>query len=140
VFSVYFVPSDPQANFVRNLYVSIFSVPTPSAICARYQAIPHAVIITGNSFFCPVPAMPAAAPAAHSARRVEQAKTVFRPSTVAAWKTKPTWAVISKKDPMLPPATEESAARKMGENPEISCAPWAVGQGPVREKLDLMRA
>jgi hypothetical protein len=26
--------------------------------------------------------------------------------TVAAWKTKPTWAVISTKDQMLPPAME----------------------------------
>src|ERR1700684_4212952 len=34
--------------------------------------------------------------------------------TVAAWRTKPTWAVISTKDRMLPPAMEESAARKMG--------------------------
>jgi pimeloyl-ACP methyl ester carboxylesterase len=34
--------------------------------------------------------------------------------TVAAWKTKPSWAVISAKDRMVPPATEESAAKKMG--------------------------
>jgi pimeloyl-ACP methyl ester carboxylesterase len=34
--------------------------------------------------------------------------------TTAAWKTKPTWAVISTKDQMLPPAMEESAAKKMG--------------------------
>jgi pimeloyl-ACP methyl ester carboxylesterase len=34
--------------------------------------------------------------------------------TVAAWKTKPTWAVISADDRMLPPAMEESAAIKMG--------------------------
>jgi pimeloyl-ACP methyl ester carboxylesterase len=34
--------------------------------------------------------------------------------TVAAWKTKPTWAVISTKDRMLPPAMEESAAKRMG--------------------------
>jgi pimeloyl-ACP methyl ester carboxylesterase len=34
--------------------------------------------------------------------------------TVAAWKTKPTWAVVSEKDRMLPPAMEESAAKKMG--------------------------
>ena len=33
--------------------------------------------------------------------------------TVAAWKTKPAWAVISAKDRMLPPAMEESAAKKM---------------------------
>ena len=33
--------------------------------------------------------------------------------TAAAWKTKPTWAVISTKDQMLPPAMEESAAKKM---------------------------
>ena len=34
--------------------------------------------------------------------------------TVAAWKTKPAWAVISAKDRMLPQAMEESAAKKMG--------------------------
>jgi len=34
--------------------------------------------------------------------------------TVAAWKTKPTWAAISTKDQMLPPAMEESAAKRMG--------------------------
>jgi len=34
--------------------------------------------------------------------------------TVAAWKTKPTWAVISTRDRMLPPAMEESAAKRMG--------------------------
>jgi pimeloyl-ACP methyl ester carboxylesterase len=34
--------------------------------------------------------------------------------TVAAWKTKPTWALISTKDRMLPPAMEESAAKRMG--------------------------
>jgi pimeloyl-ACP methyl ester carboxylesterase len=33
--------------------------------------------------------------------------------TVAAWKTKPSWAFISAKDRMLPPAMEESAAKKM---------------------------
>jgi len=33
--------------------------------------------------------------------------------TVAAWKTKPTWALISTKDRMLPPAMEESAAKRM---------------------------
>jgi pimeloyl-ACP methyl ester carboxylesterase len=33
--------------------------------------------------------------------------------TVAAWETKPAWAVISAKDRMLPPAMEESAAKKM---------------------------
>jgi pimeloyl-ACP methyl ester carboxylesterase len=34
--------------------------------------------------------------------------------TVAAWKTRPTWAIISAKDRMLPPAMEESAAKRMG--------------------------
>jgi pimeloyl-ACP methyl ester carboxylesterase len=34
--------------------------------------------------------------------------------TIAAWKTKRTWAVISTKDQMLPPAMQESAAKKMG--------------------------
>jgi hypothetical protein len=34
--------------------------------------------------------------------------------TVAAWKNKPSWAVISANDRMLPPAMEESAAKKMG--------------------------
>jgi pimeloyl-ACP methyl ester carboxylesterase len=34
--------------------------------------------------------------------------------TVAAWKVKPTWAVISTKDQMLPPAMEQAAAKRMG--------------------------
>jgi len=34
--------------------------------------------------------------------------------TVAGWKTKPTWVVISAKDRMLPPAMEEASAKKMG--------------------------
>jgi hypothetical protein len=34
--------------------------------------------------------------------------------TVAAWKTKSTWAVISTRDRMLPPKMEESAAKRMG--------------------------
>jgi pimeloyl-ACP methyl ester carboxylesterase len=34
--------------------------------------------------------------------------------TIAAWKTKPTWAIVSAKDRMLPPAMEEAAAKKMG--------------------------
>jgi pimeloyl-ACP methyl ester carboxylesterase len=34
--------------------------------------------------------------------------------TVAAWKTKPTWAVISTKDRMLPPAMQAEAAKRMG--------------------------
>jgi pimeloyl-ACP methyl ester carboxylesterase len=34
--------------------------------------------------------------------------------TVAAWKTKPTWAIVSTKDRMLSPAMEEAAAKKMG--------------------------
>jgi pimeloyl-ACP methyl ester carboxylesterase len=34
--------------------------------------------------------------------------------TVAAWKTKPTWAIISTRDRMLPPAMEQSAAKRMG--------------------------
>jgi pimeloyl-ACP methyl ester carboxylesterase len=34
--------------------------------------------------------------------------------TVAAWKTKPTWSLISTRDQMLPPGMEESTAKKMG--------------------------
>jgi len=34
--------------------------------------------------------------------------------TVAAWKTKPSWVVISADDRMLPPAMEEAAAKKLG--------------------------
>jgi pimeloyl-ACP methyl ester carboxylesterase len=34
--------------------------------------------------------------------------------TVAAWKTRPTWAVISAKDRMVPPAMEEAVAKRMG--------------------------
>ena len=32
--------------------------------------------------------------------------------TVAAWKTKPTWAIVSAKDRMLPPGMEEASAKK----------------------------
>jgi pimeloyl-ACP methyl ester carboxylesterase len=39
--------------------------------------------------------------------------------TVAAWKNKPTWAVISTKDQMLPPAMQELAAKKMGAKTTI---------------------
>jgi pimeloyl-ACP methyl ester carboxylesterase len=34
--------------------------------------------------------------------------------TIAAWKTKPTWAIVSTNDRMLPPVMEETAARRMG--------------------------
>jgi pimeloyl-ACP methyl ester carboxylesterase len=34
--------------------------------------------------------------------------------TTAAWKTKPSWFLISEKDRMLPPAMEEHAARMLG--------------------------
>jgi pimeloyl-ACP methyl ester carboxylesterase len=34
--------------------------------------------------------------------------------TIAAWKTKPTWAIVSTNDRMLPPAMEQSAAARMG--------------------------
>jgi pimeloyl-ACP methyl ester carboxylesterase len=37
--------------------------------------------------------------------------------TVAAWKTKPSWVVISANDRMLPPAMEEASAKKMGATP-----------------------
>jgi pimeloyl-ACP methyl ester carboxylesterase len=33
--------------------------------------------------------------------------------TVAAWKTKPSWYIVSADDRMLPPAMEEAAAKKM---------------------------
>src|SRR5271167_1477993 len=34
--------------------------------------------------------------------------------TVAAWKTKPTWAIVSANDRMVPPAMEAADAKKMG--------------------------
>jgi hypothetical protein len=34
--------------------------------------------------------------------------------TVTAWKTEPSWTVISTNDRMLPPKMEQSAAKKMG--------------------------
>ena len=34
--------------------------------------------------------------------------------TVAAWKLKPAWAVISTKDQMVPPAMQAADAKKMG--------------------------
>ena len=42
--------------------------------------------------------------------------------TVAAWKVKPTWFVISANDRMLPPAMEESAAKKWARSPQL-CRP-----------------
>ena len=34
--------------------------------------------------------------------------------TVAAWQSKPTWAVVSSKDRMVPAGIEEAAAKRMG--------------------------
>jgi pimeloyl-ACP methyl ester carboxylesterase len=34
--------------------------------------------------------------------------------TTAAWKRKPTWALISDQDRMLPPAMEQMVAKRMG--------------------------
>jgi pimeloyl-ACP methyl ester carboxylesterase len=34
--------------------------------------------------------------------------------TVAAWKTRPSWVIISANDRMLPPAMEESSAKRLG--------------------------
>lgn len=34
--------------------------------------------------------------------------------TVAAWKNKPTWTIVSAKDRMLPVGMEEAAAKRMG--------------------------
>jgi len=52
--------------------------------------------------------------------------------TVAAWKTKPTWAVISTKDRMLPPAIVESAAKKMGAvTTTVATCHMSILQEPV---------
>lgn len=42
--------------------------------------------------------------------------------TVAAWKTKPSWAIISANDPGDPPAMEESAANAYCRNPNANSA------------------
>jgi len=36
--------------------------------------------------------------------------------TVAAWKTRPSWVVVSANDRMLPPAMEEMSAKRLGAN------------------------
>ncbi len=53
--------------------------------------------------------------------------------TVADWKTKPSWAIISTKDRMLPPAMEESAARRMGAvTTTVETCHMSVLQEPAR--------
>jgi pimeloyl-ACP methyl ester carboxylesterase len=34
--------------------------------------------------------------------------------TVAAWKTRPSWVIVSANDRMLPPAMEEMSAKRLG--------------------------
>jgi pimeloyl-ACP methyl ester carboxylesterase len=52
---------------------------------------------------------------------------------VAAWKSKPSWAIISAKDQMLPPAMKESAAKRMGvvTTTLLTCH-MAILQEPVK--------
>jgi pimeloyl-ACP methyl ester carboxylesterase len=53
--------------------------------------------------------------------------------TVAAWKTKPSWAIVSTKDRMLPPAMEESAAKKMGAvTTTLATCHMAILQEPAK--------
>jgi pimeloyl-ACP methyl ester carboxylesterase len=53
--------------------------------------------------------------------------------TTAAWKTKPTWAVISTKDQMLPPAMEEASAKKMGaETTTVATCHMSILQEPAK--------
>jgi hypothetical protein len=53
--------------------------------------------------------------------------------TVAAWKTKQSWAIISTKDRMLPPAMEESAARRMGAvTTAVETCHMSILQEPAR--------
>ena len=51
--------------------------------------------------------------------------------TVAAWKTKPAWTVISTKDQMLPPAMEQSSAEKIGaETTTLSTCHMSILEAP----------
>jgi pimeloyl-ACP methyl ester carboxylesterase len=53
--------------------------------------------------------------------------------TVAGWKTKPSWVVISANDRMLPPAMEAAAAKKMGaEVTTLSTCHLAMLEEPSR--------
>lgn len=53
--------------------------------------------------------------------------------TVAAWKTKPAWAIISTKDRMLPPAMEAAAAKRMGAAATtLSTCHMSIIEEPVR--------
>jgi hypothetical protein len=53
--------------------------------------------------------------------------------TVADWKTKQSWAIISTKDRMLPLAMEESAARRMGAvTTTVETCHMSILQEPAR--------
>jgi hypothetical protein len=53
--------------------------------------------------------------------------------TVAAWKAKPCWAIISAKDRMLPPAMEESAAKRMGAvTTAVPTCQMVIRRGPAK--------
>lgn len=51
---------------------------------------------------------------------------------VAAWKAKPTWAVISTKDQMLPPGMEESVAKKMSATTTLSTCHMSILEEPAK--------
>jgi len=52
--------------------------------------------------------------------------------TVAAWKTKPNWALISTKDQMLPPAMEEMMAKRMNAvTTTVASCHMVIQQEPV---------
>jgi pimeloyl-ACP methyl ester carboxylesterase len=52
--------------------------------------------------------------------------------SVAAWKAKPTWAIVSTKDRMLPPATEEAVAKRMGAvTTTVSTCHMSIIEEPV---------
>ena len=40
--------------------------------------------------------------------------------TTATWKTKPTWAIVSANDRMLPSAMEESGAKRIGRDHHLT--------------------
>ena len=53
--------------------------------------------------------------------------------TVAAWKSKPTWAVISTKDQMLPPEMERTSAEKIGAvTTTLSTCHMSILEEPAR--------
>jgi hypothetical protein len=60
--------------------------------------------------------------------------------TVSAWKTKPSWVIISINDRMLPPAMEQSAARKIGVTATVLSTCLSILERPERSRAVIDRA